>query len=78
MTTEMDDRGRHGGDSPSTLAETKAALRESEDRYRNLVETISDWVWEVDRNAVYTFVSPKIRDLLGYEPGKSSGRPRST
>ena len=74
MTTEMDDRGRHGGDSPSTLAETKAALRESEDRYRNLVETISDWVWEVDRNAVYTFVSPKIRDLLGYEPGEILGK----
>ena len=74
MTTDMDARGSRGGDSRSTLAETKAALRESEDRYRNLVETISDWVWEVDRNAVYTFVSPRIRDLLGYEPGEILGK----
>jgi len=74
MTTDMDARGSRGGDSPGTLAETIAALRESEDRYRNLVETISDWVWEVDRNAAYTFVSPRIRDLLGYEPGEILGK----
>ena len=74
MTTDMDARGSRGGDSPGTLAETIAALRESEDRYRNLVETISDWVWEVDRNAVYTFVSPRIRDLLGYGPGEILGK----
>jgi len=29
-------------------------LRISEERYRRLVETTSDWVWEVDANAVYT------------------------
>jgi PAS domain S-box-containing protein len=38
------------------------------------VETVSDWVWEVDENVVYTFVSPKIRDLLGYEPGEILGK----
>jgi PAS domain S-box-containing protein len=56
------------------LANAEAALRESEERYRALVETVSDWVWEVDENVVYTFVSPKIRDLLGYEPGEILGK----
>ena len=70
----MDDRGSRVGEPPGGLAEAKAALRESEERYRTLVETVSDWVWEVDENVVYTFVSPKIRDLLGYEPGEILGK----
>jgi len=70
----MDDREIRESDLPRDLSEAKAALRESEERYRTLVETVSDWVWEVDENVVYTFVSPKIRDLLGYEPGEVLGK----
>ncbi|MEA5551406.1 PAS domain S-box protein [Anabaena cylindrica UHCC 0172] len=54
--------------------QTEAALRESEERFRNLVEATSDWVWEVDENCVYTYVSPKIRDILGYEPQEVLGK----
>ncbi|MRR58418.1 MAG: PAS domain S-box protein [Deltaproteobacteria bacterium] len=50
------------------------ALRESELRFRTLVETSTDWIWEVDENAVYVYASPKIRDLLGYEPEEIIGR----
>ena len=74
MTADMENRGTREGAPPNGLAEAKAALRESEERYRTLVETVSDWVWEVDENIVYTFVSPKIRDLLGYEPGEILGK----
>jgi PAS domain S-box-containing protein len=49
-------------------------LRQSEERFRNLVETSSDWVWETDENTVYTYVSPKVRDLLGYEPSQVLGK----
>jgi PAS domain S-box-containing protein len=70
----MDDRGSREGEPPGGLAEAKAALRESEERYRTLVETVSDWVWEVDENILYTFVSPRVRDLLGYEPGEILGK----
>ncbi|MDZ7960956.1 MAG: PAS domain S-box protein [Aulosira sp. DedQUE10] len=51
-----------------------AALRDSEERFRNLVEASSDLVWEVDENARYTYVSPKIRDILGYEPEQVLGQ----
>ena len=43
-------------------------LRESKLKYQNLVESTSDWVWEVDQKGIYTYVSPRIKDLLGYEP----------
>lgn len=50
------------------------ALRESQKRFRDLVETINDWVWEVDGKGVYTYASPKVRDLLGYEPEEVIGK----
>lgn len=50
------------------------ALRESEARFRALVETTSDWVWEVNRDGIYTYASPKVRDLLGYEPEEVIGK----
>ncbi len=43
------------------------ALRQSEEKFRNLVEQTSDWVWEIDHNGVFTYVSPKVSEILGYE-----------
>ena len=50
------------------------ALRESRERLRALVETTSDWIWEVDQNGVYTYVSQKVEDLLGYKPEEVIGK----
>ncbi len=50
------------------------ALQKSEERFRNLVETTSDWVWEVDENGVYTYVSPKVSELLGYTVQELQGK----
>ncbi len=54
------------------LADT--ALRESEHRFRSLVETTTDWIWEMDENSVYVYSSPKVRDLLGYEAEEVIGK----
>ena len=53
---------------------TEEALQESEERFRSLAETTSDWIWEVDTNGIYTYVSPKVKDLLGYEPDEVIGK----
>ncbi len=50
------------------------ALRESKERFRNLVETTSDWVWEVDQNGVYTYVNPIVGELLGYDVDEVLGK----
>ena len=44
------------------------SLEESKDRYRNLIETTSDWIWESDCDGRYTYSSPRVTDLLGYLP----------
>ncbi len=49
-------------------------LRQSEERYRSLLETSSDWVWEVDAHGQYTYASPQVRDILGYSPDEMIGR----
>jgi len=54
--------------------ESTEKLRESEGRFRSLSETTSDLVWEVDEKSMYTYVSPKIRDILGYEPEEIMGK----
>ncbi len=54
--------------------QTERKLRDSEERFRSLVETTSDWIWEVDTNSVYTYSSPKIKAILGYEPEEIIGK----
>jgi len=53
---------------------TEEALRESERRFRSLVETTNDWVWECDENGIYTYASPKVKDIIGYEPEEVIGK----
>jgi|FLOH01.1.fsa_nt_gi two-component system, LuxR family, sensor kinase FixL len=48
-------------------------LRESENKFRLLVESASDWIWEVDYNGIYTYVSPQVEALLGYKPQEVVG-----
>ncbi len=55
-------------------ARLRTAVRESQQRFQGLVETLSDWIWEVDQNGAYTYVSPKVQDLLGYEPQEVLGK----
>jgi PAS domain S-box-containing protein len=49
-------------------------LREAQERFRALVESTSDIIWQVDEKAVYTYVSPKVKDILGYEPEEVIGK----
>ncbi len=50
------------------------ALKQSEERFRNLVETTSDWIWEIDPEGHYTYTSPQIGNLLGYTPSELIGQ----
>ncbi len=51
------------------------AWKRSETRYQELVETIFDLVFTVDREGRYTFINSRSRGVLGYEPAELIGRP---
>ncbi len=53
---------------------SELARIQSEDRFRALVETSSDWIWEMDEHGVYTYASPTVQDLLGYKPYEIIGK----
>jgi PAS domain S-box-containing protein len=50
------------------------AIRESEGKFRSLVETLPEIVWEVDPRGVFRYVSPRIRAIMGYAPEEVVGR----
>lgn len=44
------------------------SLEENKERYRSLIETTSDWIWECDGDGKYIYSSPRLFNLLGYQP----------
>jgi PAS domain S-box-containing protein len=57
---------------------TEKALRESEERYRNILETIQenspDIIYCLDPEGRFTFVGGALKSLLGYSPQELLGR----
>lgn len=50
------------------------ALRRSEQRFRDIAANSMEWIWEVDAQGIYTYSSPVVRTILGYEPEEVLGR----
>lgn len=49
------------------------ALIQNEARFRGMLESTSDWVWEANGAGIITFSSNKVLDLLGYTPEEALG-----
>jgi PAS domain S-box-containing protein len=49
-------------------------VRVAEERYRTLVESLQEVVVSLDPSGVVTYASPRIEEVLGYEPGAVVGR----
>jgi formate hydrogenlyase transcriptional activator len=49
-------------------------LRESELRFRQVAESVADFIWEVDAQGLYTYTSPSVERILGYTPDELVGK----
>lgn len=51
--------------SYESLQRSQAALAISEARFRDVVEASSDWVWEIDRDGRFTYLSERFEAVTG-------------
>jgi PAS domain S-box-containing protein/diguanylate cyclase (GGDEF)-like protein len=50
------------------------ALRASEERFRAIVETTEDWIWEMDLAGRHRYSNASVLAILGYKPAEIVGR----
>ncbi|MHA2335144.1 MAG: PAS domain S-box protein, partial [Candidatus Hodarchaeales archaeon] len=50
-------------------------LRESEEKYRDLIENLNDVIYSVDNRGVITYISPPIELITGFKPSEIIGKP---
>ena len=51
-----------------------AELRQSEQRYRQLIESVQDIIYKISPEGFFTFVNPIVKQLLGYTEQEFVGR----
>ena len=49
-------------------------LRAAEERFQQISDNALVWIWEVDPEGLYTFASPAVEKILGYQPREVVGR----
>ncbi|MBF0339272.1 MAG: GAF domain-containing protein [Nitrospirae bacterium] len=54
--------------------EIELALKESEIKYRQIVELPHAGIWVIDRGAYTTYVNPKMAAMLGYDVNEMQGK----
>ncbi len=50
------------------------AIRNSEEKYRNLVDNISDLIYEINSSGVLIYASPSVEKITGYNPDDVIGK----
>jgi PAS domain S-box-containing protein len=53
---------------------TETALRESEQRFHDVTEAAGEYIWEIDHNSVYSYVTERAKQVKGYAPAELLGR----
>jgi PAS domain S-box-containing protein len=53
------------------------AVRKSEERYRNIIETTTEGVWMIDGDHRTTYVNRRMAEMLGYRVEEMLGKPVS-
>lgn len=58
------------------LSKERDKLAASEERFRDFAECGADWLWEIDAEYRFTYMSPQVEDATGYTPEWHLGHTR--
>jgi PAS domain S-box-containing protein len=58
----------------SERVETEEALIKSEEKYRNIVENTSEWIYELDEKGVVTYSNSVVEQILGHKSVNLMGK----
>lgn len=70
---EVSDVARHFNAMAEKLEHTVNELARNRKRFQDLADNTSDWLWEMDLEGRYTYVSKKVDTLLGNTPSEIVG-----
>lgn len=71
---ELQQRVRFLEKEAEKLGRIKKKLQESEARFRDIADNAMEWIWQVDPTGKYTYSSPVVKKILGYEPEEVLGK----
>lgn len=71
---ELQQRVRFLEKEAEKLGRIKTELQESEARFRDIADNAMEWIWQVDPTGKYTYSSPVVKKILGYEPEEVLGK----
>lgn len=55
---------------------SQEAIRQSEQRFRDVADVASDWIWETDADLRFTYLSGRWQTITGLEPATVVGKTR--
>ena len=58
----------------ASRTQTERALRGSEERFRDVTNASGEFIWEIDRNRCFTYLSERVSDVLGFQPADLLGK----
>lgn len=61
--------------SSDLLYQELLALRQSEEKFRSIVENANDLIFLMSPEGIFVYASPSFKEVLGYEPSEIEGNP---
>lgn len=58
------------------VSDSEIRLRKSEERYRQIADISSDWIWELDADLRFCYLSEGLERITGIKPSTVLGKPR--